>query len=161
LLVSAQNGRDFIKLADFGLARLYLASTLSGMTLTGHVAGTVGYMAPEQVADLRHAGPAADQYSAGATLYYLLTGKNPFPLQGQLEDQLIEIVDRQPIPIQQQRNDIPDELAVIVHRSLAKKPTGRFRDVSVLKAALIPFLEPDQYSETTHPGSGPSRSLHR
>ena len=75
ILVETSGGRDLVKLADFGLARLYLSSPLSGLTLMGELGGTSAYMSPEQVTNFREAKPPADLYSTGATLYYLITGK--------------------------------------------------------------------------------------
>ena len=59
ILVEASDGRDRVKLADFGLARLYLSSPLSGLTLTGQAGGTPGFMPPEQVTNFREAKPPA------------------------------------------------------------------------------------------------------
>ena len=57
-------------LAEFGLARAYQASAMSGLTMTGTPGGTPGYMPPEQVMDFRNARPASDQYAAAATLIH-------------------------------------------------------------------------------------------
>src|SRR5205807_2264093 len=67
LLVAREDGREVVRLADFGLARVYQVSQLSGLTGTGQVGGTPGFMAPEQVTDYRNATPLADQYAAAAT----------------------------------------------------------------------------------------------
>src|SRR5262249_44421461 len=75
VLVTTVDGREMLKLADFGLAGAYRAAALSGLTMTGTPGGTPGYRPPEQVLDFRHARPAADQYAAAATLYYLLKGQ--------------------------------------------------------------------------------------
>jgi serine/threonine-protein kinase len=139
LLITRREDQVWVKLADFGLARLYLASTLSGLSMTGDVGGTVAYMAPEQVADLRHAGPPADQYSAATTLYYLLTGQCAYRLQGALQEQLRVIVDSRPIPIRRIRAEIPDELAAVIHRAMEKRPIARYPDVAALQTALHPF----------------------
>lgn len=72
-LVTQDGGREVVKLSDFGLARVYQASKMSGLTMKGDLGGTLPYMAPEQITDLREAKPAVDQYSAGATLYKFLT----------------------------------------------------------------------------------------
>src|SRR5439155_1648080 len=75
LLVTEVNGHEDVKLVDFGLARVYQASKLSGLTLEGQVAGTAPFMAPEQIHNFREAKPPVDQYAAAATLYNLLTDK--------------------------------------------------------------------------------------
>jgi serine/threonine-protein kinase len=68
VLIAARAGRLVAKLADFGLARVYHSSELSGLTLTRDVGGTAAFMAPEQVTNFREAKPPADQYAAAATL---------------------------------------------------------------------------------------------
>jgi serine/threonine-protein kinase len=139
LLLSRRDGADWVKLADFGLARLYQASTLSGLTLSGDVGGTVAYMAPEQVTDFRGAGAAADQYSAAATLYHLLTGAQLFRWPPRMDQRLRAIVERAPTPISKHRPDLLPALADAVHRALAKDPAERFADVTAFAAALRPF----------------------
>src|SRR5207249_1119084 len=73
LMVTQVNGRETIKLADFGLARVYQASELSGLTMMGDMGGTLAFMAPEQITNFRDAKPAADLYAVAATLYNLIT----------------------------------------------------------------------------------------
>src|SRR5436305_1972986 len=62
-----------VTLMACGLARLYHASKLSGLSLPDTRGGTPGCMPAEQVTDYRGAKPPADQYSAAATLCYLLS----------------------------------------------------------------------------------------
>jgi serine/threonine protein kinase len=76
LLVYEEGGRQTVKVADFGLARVYQASQLSGLTLQNELGGTAAYMPPEQITDFRNVRPTADQYSSAATLYRLLTGRH-------------------------------------------------------------------------------------
>lgn len=130
-----------VKLADFGLARVYQESALSGLTLVGEVGGTMAYMAPEQIINYRQAKPAVDQYSSAATLYRLLTGAWIFDLPKRIEDQLPIVLEEIPRPIQQRRPDVPDDLAAIILKALAKNPSARFADVSALREALAPFAE--------------------
>ena len=75
LLVTPRNGDEVVRLADFGLARVYQASQLSGLTMTGDRGGTPAFISPEQITRFRECKPPVDQYAAGATLYYLLTGQ--------------------------------------------------------------------------------------
>jgi len=138
LLVTQQGGRETSRLADFGLARAYQASAMSGITILGDTGGTVPYMPPEQITHYREATPAADQYSAAATLYRLLTGRHLFDF-GKLppHQRLKKILFDQPAPIHRHRRDVPDPLAQAIHRALAKEPQARFPDAAALRDALL------------------------
>ena len=117
ILVTEGNGRETVKLADFGLARIYQASTLSGLTFRGELGGTPAFMPREQILNFREAKPAADQYSAAATLYYLLTNQLIYDSPDNLNRLLWMILQQDPVPIRMRREEIPEGLAVIVHRA--------------------------------------------
>jgi serine/threonine-protein kinase len=140
LLIAGDDGQESAKLADFGLARVYHDSQLSGFTLAGEIGGTCGFMSPEQILNFREVQPAADQYGVAASLYNLLTGK--FILDLPLKDfqkGLLMILHDEPVPLQERRPEVPDELARIVHRALAKQPAKRFAHVRALRDTLTPF----------------------
>jgi serine/threonine-protein kinase len=139
VLVASEAGKRAVKLADFGLARVYQESKLSGLTMLGEAGGTLAYMPPEQITQFRLAKPAADQYSAAATLYTLLSGKLLFDFKGSAEHALTLVLQKEPLPLRQHRPDLPEELATAVHRALAKDPEARFPDVRAFRAALMPF----------------------
>jgi hypothetical protein len=139
ILVKPTDDGEAALLADFGLARVYQASKLSGLTLLGDIGGTVPFMAPEQITDFRHVKPAVDQYGAGATLYKLLTGRFIYDFPPQDDKRLLMILQDDPIPIESRRPEIPAELAVIIHRALAKDPKDRFADVKAMRKALLKF----------------------
>lgn len=139
LLLTGQGENESIKLADFGLARAYGNSSLCGLTMMGDMAGTMQYMAPEQICDLREAKPAADQYSAAATLYGLLTNKHVHDYPHSAVQQMILILQRDPVPIRSRRPEIPEELADVIHRALQREPTDRFANVGEMRRALLPF----------------------
>jgi serine/threonine-protein kinase len=140
LLVTEEAGRELVRLTDFGLARVYQSSALSGLTLAGEVGGTVAFMAPEQITSFREAKPAADQYAAAATLYNLLTGCHIYDLPGRYEQQLLMILNDEPVPLQKRRADVPQELAAVIHRALAREPEKRFPDVRLMRQALLQLL---------------------
>jgi serine/threonine-protein kinase len=139
MLVTEVNGREVVKLADFGLARVYQASQLSGMTMTGDIGGTVAFMPPEQITEYREAKPHSDQYAAAATLYNLLTGAYIYDLPKEFQKQLLMILNDDPVPIGKRRRDLPAGLVQVIHKALAREPSGRFGDVNEMKAALGPF----------------------
>jgi serine/threonine protein kinase len=139
LLVTQEAGGEMLKLADFGLARVYQSSKLSGLTLDGQLGGTIAFMAPEQVTQFRDARPPADQYAAAATLYNLLTRRFPYDLAASLPQQIAQILQDDPIPLPARRSDLPRELVQLVHRALAREPAARFPDARAMRQALTPF----------------------
>jgi len=138
--VTKRKGQLFLRVADFGLARTYQSSRMSGLTMMGDIGGTVAYMPPEQITNYREAKPSADQFSAAATLYQLLTDKLVYDLPPAIGDQLAMILQQDPVPIRSRRDDIPVELAEIIHRALSREPMARFGDAGEMRNALLPFL---------------------
>ncbi len=141
ILVAEAGGKKAVKLADFGLARVYQESKMSGLTMQGDIGGTVAYMPPEQITQFRQVKPAADQYSAAATLYTLLTGRFLFDFGAAKAQPLTLVLQEEPVPLRQRRPQVPEGLAALVHRALAKDPAGRFPDVRSFRSALKPFAQ--------------------
>jgi eukaryotic-like serine/threonine-protein kinase len=110
-----------LKVMDFGIAKLRSAP---GLTVTGSVAGTPGYMAPEQIISFRDVTFAADIYSLGAMAYEAFTGRLPFD-----EPESIRVMMRhatEPAPPPRRYNpDLPLELEEIVMECLEKDPVRR------------------------------------
>ena len=110
---------------DFGVAKaLSAARPTSGTTSTGMAIGTPAYMAPEQLA----ADPAADHrvdlYAVGLVAYEVLTHVQPFAATSPQETMAAQLT-RMPEPIQKSRPDIPNGLAALITRLLAKNPADR------------------------------------
>ena len=139
LLVTKRNGRETVVLADFGLARVYHGSQLSGLTMTGAVGGTPMFMAPEQITHYRDARPPVDQYAAAMTLYNLLTGQHGFDAPDDLKRWIALLLEEEPVPIRKRRPEIPQELADVIHKALQKEAKDRFADVRALRKALHKF----------------------
>ncbi len=136
VFLAARRGRaNFVKLLDFGLAKLVeqdggsAASTSLGMTF-----GDPRYMSPEQARgdaiDRR-----ADVYQLGCIAYEMLTGAPPF-VGGRVFDVLARHVSEAPAPLTRARPDVPAWLEVAVARMLAKSPAERFVTVSRMVEAL-------------------------
>jgi eukaryotic-like serine/threonine-protein kinase len=138
LLADLPDGKRQVKLADFGLARVYRASQISGLTHLGDLGGTPAYMPPEQITNYREVMPAADQYSTAAMLYHMLTGSWVFDLPP-MPGGLLTILNKDPVPLIQRRPDLPAELGDVIHKALAKKPAERYQDVVAFRMALVPF----------------------
>lgn len=130
------------KLVDMGLARLHEVGQATGadadgdLTATGMTIGTFDYIAPEQARSPRDADTRSDIYSLGCTIYYMLTGRPPFPGGTPLQKLLSHQGDQPPV-LAELRPDIPAPLAILVSRMLAKQPEQRFQTPADLTTALV------------------------
>jgi serine/threonine-protein kinase len=130
-----------VKIADFGLARIYQAAQLSGLTITAEVGGAAAFVPPEQILNFSDVRPAADQYSAGATLYTLLTDELVYDMPESSNEQLLTVLEEEPVSIRKRRRDLPANLAAIVHRMMARNPADRFPEIHLARKALTRFAE--------------------
>jgi serine/threonine protein kinase len=135
-----------VKILDFGLARLHEAedAALAGagtiQTPPHTVMGTPDYLSPEQSRDMHATDIRSDLYSLGCTLYYILTGKVPFP-GGSSVDKLIRHGKEEAIPVEEHRPEVPAPVAQIIHRLMAKNPYDRFQTPAELAEALALFAK--------------------
>lgn len=133
-LMLTRDGR--CKVTDFGLARL--DDPADGFRLSTEVVGTPKYIAPE-VASGTPAGPASDQYSLMASLWFLLTGRPIYDGGSRREICLQHVND--PLPdIRQLRGDLPAELTAVFAKGLAKDPAQRYDTCSQLAKVLRRFV---------------------
>ncbi len=133
--------KQTVKITDFGLARAYHVSQLSGVTMAGDVGGTPAFMPPEQIENFREVTAPCDQYSMAATLYTLLTGKHAYDCSGPVATVLARILDENPIPILDRRPDLPFGLVSVIHRAMSRRAQDRFASVIEFKNALEPFAK--------------------
>ncbi len=138
-----------VKITDFGLARM---EDLTRLTRTGQLMGTLDYMSPEQCegAPIDH---RSDLYSAGIVLYEMLVGEPPFRnaspgavLRGHLEET--------PPRVDRIRADLPEGLAEVVERLLAKDPGDRPPDAEAVLRDLDRIRDPAR-TVTFHDGVRP------
>jgi serine/threonine-protein kinase len=143
---SSARARPLVKILDMGLARLQQVelgpdgnaerSVTQLYTPLGSVMmGTPDYMAPEQAVDFHSADIRSDIYSVGCTLYYVLTGKPPFP-GGSPFQKLLRHQQMDPPPIESLRPDVPAELAATLNKMLAKQPEERYQTPGEVAEAL-------------------------
>ena len=121
-----------VKIADFGLAR---ASDAPQITRAGYVAGTPAYMSPEQ-AQGQPLDSRSDLFSLGSVMYAMCTGHAPF--RGDtLVGVLRSVVDHPAPSLTEVNPEIPESLAGIIEKLMAKSPSERFNSVEEVEAALI------------------------
>jgi response regulator RpfG family c-di-GMP phosphodiesterase len=140
------------KVLDFGLARM---PTAHMTTEPGVVLGTIGYMAPEQARDPHSVDSRADLFSLGATLYWALTGRDPFPETGNPIQDLHRRFTTTPQPVRRVRPEIPAEVSDLVSRLMEPDPENRFPSARTVSAALTGFTL--WLPHGTTPAASPSR----
>jgi serine/threonine-protein kinase len=136
LLLTAKG--DVVKILDMGLARVQQpAGEESGTTLTheGAVMGTPDYIAPEQARSARGVDIRADLYSLGCTLYFLLTGRVPFP-GGTLAQKLLSHQLDEPRPVEELRPETPPAVTAVLRQLMAKRPEDRYQTPAEAAEAL-------------------------
>ena len=128
-------GRVF--LADFGITKHVAASTR--MTRTGSFAGTVDYVAPEEIRGVGDVDGRADVYSLGCVLYRCLTGEVPFPRDSELVTIYAHLEDPPPSP-SSIRRDLPPPVDRVIARALAKAKAERYATCTELAIAAAHAL---------------------
>ena len=118
VLIAVAAGKEHCYSADFGLTER--TGSLSGVSATGDVVGTLDYVAPEQITG-DDVDARADLYSLGCVLYESLTGQSPFPRATDVA-LLWAHVHEEPTPPSQARPDLPRALDTVFARALAKGP---------------------------------------
>ena len=126
---------DTIKITDFGIARI----TDSSKTKTGMVLGTPSYMSPEQLAGKKVDG-RSDLFSLGVMLYQLLTGSLPFTADS-MASLMFKITNEEAADIRSIRGEIPEALAAVVNKALAKNADQRYQTGAEFAAALKVFIQ--------------------
>lgn len=156
-----RNCDSIVKILDWGLARVRPdaggsadATGLDVNTEKGLLIGTADYIAPEQARDPCLVDIRADIYSLGCTLYFLLAGRPPFP-GASLMQKLLQHQEAERPQVREARPDVPEELAVVVQRMMARRPEERYAIPLLAAAALRHFAS----GATGRPGSSPNLTL--
>jgi DNA-binding beta-propeller fold protein YncE/predicted Ser/Thr protein kinase len=139
MLIARSAGREHCYLADFGLTKR--TGSISGLTATHQVVGTLDYVAPEQIRG-GETDPRADVYSLACVLYECLASSPPFERATDVAV-LWAHVNEEPPPVSSLRPDLPKELDGVLVRGLAKEPRDRYDKCGELVAAVRATLAPE------------------
>ena len=142
ILVSGHSPHLVAKLTDFGLAKSFTHSGMSGVTMAGEMAGTLAYMPPEQLRNFRDVKPQSDIYAVGMTAYSLLTGKLALDLtrNTSVNDTIRAIFEQPCVPLEQRAPHIPMPVCEIINRALAKDASQRWQSAGAMRKALMSVL---------------------
>lgn len=139
ILVSGHSPNLVAKLTDFGLAKSFTHSGMSGVTMAGEMAGTLAYMSPEQLRNFRDVKPQSDIYAVGMTAYSLLSGSLALNItsKGNINDTIRAIFEQPAVPLRQRAPHLPGPVCDIIDRALAKDPAQRWQTASAMRNALL------------------------
>jgi serine/threonine-protein kinase len=134
IVQAGDDGRDFVKVLDFGLAKS--AAGQDDLTRTGQFLGSPGYMAPEQIRG-RAIDARCDIYALGALLYEMLTGRPPFPRESALQTMMAHVHEAVPSFADASPHlRLPHALEAAVRTCLSKAPADRPADMAAAVALV-------------------------
>ena len=136
LVTRHHDGREWVKIVDFGIAKATQADADQNVTSLGMAVGTPEYMSPEQIAGEQLDG-RTDLYSLGLVLFNMLTGALPHPAMTSKQS-LVQRLTARPRTLADVRPNVawPARLQVALDRALAPEPEDRFRSVGELAAVV-------------------------
>jgi len=144
--------KGILKILDLGLA-LFCDNEQASLTIehNENVLGTADYLAPEQAVNSHRIDHKADIYGLGCSLYFVLTGRPPFP-DGTLAQRIAKHQTQMPEDIRKVRPDCPRDLADICVKMMQKRPEKRYANMREVAIALEGWLANHGYR--FEPGSG-------
>jgi serine/threonine-protein kinase len=153
MLMQRLGDRDFVKVLDFGLAKVFSAAT-AVKTAAGVLLGTPQYMSPEACESKGDVDHRTDIYALGVLLFEMMTGVLPFDGESMGEILVKQVTTLPPVP-RAFNPAIPPSVEQILLRCLAKRVDARFATMLQLREAL---LDPEAYLRGSPP-IAPARSV--
>ncbi len=138
-LTPDQNGNDFVRLLDFGIAKIMdAAGGMGSKTRTGALIGTAGYMSPEQIKSAKTVDHRTDLWAMGTMLFQMLTGALPFRGDDEFT-RLTSVIVGHPTPIE---SIAPQHarLSKFFQRAFAKDVNERFQTADEMSQALTTIM---------------------
>jgi len=131
------------RVLDFGIGSLLVENEGESLVDTMSTANTLtsglDCASPECIMEPSNRTPAGDQYSLGCVLYYCLTGRVPFP-EGSAVEKMMAHQSKEPVPVKEFAPEVPDGLAAVVKKLMAKKPEDRYADTDQVVEALEQYV---------------------
>jgi tetratricopeptide (TPR) repeat protein len=146
-----------VTLIDFGVARQEIHFNDHPLTQSGLVVGTPEFMAPEQARGQQDIGPSADIFSLGCILFTCLVGAPPYAGEC-IAATLAKILFDEPPSLKTVRPELPDSLATVLSRMLAKAPADRIANARALSEALDELGDVGDFGTPNGPIQAPRAS---
>lgn len=139
ILVDGNYPNYISKLTDFGLAKSFKQTGMSGVTMVGDVAGTIAYMPPEQIRDFKEVQPPSDIYAIGMTAYTLMTGKHALDISPKagIAETVKSIFEKPIVPLVIHNAEIPPQITNVIEKAIAKNPAQRWATAGEMREELL------------------------
>lgn len=131
---------NFVKVLDFGIAKMLVGEDRQSLTQTGAVVGTPHYMSPEQATGGDTIDHRTDLYACGVMLYEMLSGKRPFEAPS-FPSLMYKILGEDAPALDDSAPALPPGLADVVHRAMARDVTQRYESAAAFSEALVPYAD--------------------
>ena len=157
MLVASSSGVDFVKVLDFGMAKV-VAGERRDITVQGFIVGTPSVMAPEQIRQ-RPVDGRTDVYAAGVMLYEMVVGHKPFQ-HPEMDKLMLMHLETAPVPPRRLLGPgaLHPAIEAVILRALAKDPNDRFQSAQDMSNALV-AAQAEAEAERPAPRSRRSRRL--
>jgi hypothetical protein len=134
--------RGGVKILDLGLARFFHDhhDILTQQYNQTAILGTADYLSPEQALNSHNVDIRTDIYGLGATFYFLLAGRPPFEVKA-ISQKLLSHLTKEPPPLCELRPDIPEALAAVIEKMMAKNREKRYQSAAAVVVALAPWTQ--------------------
>jgi serine/threonine protein kinase len=137
-LITRAGRRNWVKLLDFGIAKIKETEEGHKLTQTGAMMGTPFYMAPEQIKGEKAIDQRLDVYACGVILYQCITGKVPFD-SPTIPGLVYAILNETPMDSTMRRPGTPQDFSAVIRRAMARDPAARFSSALEMARALEKF----------------------
>ena len=132
ILIQDTDKKAMVKIADFGLAKIFRLAGFSGKTRTGSVGGSPGFISRQQLVNFKYSKPEVDLWSATAVLYFLITGTTPRKC-GNEKNPFNAVLKHNPVPIRKVDPCVPEGLASVIDRALDDSSSLFYKNAADLK----------------------------
>ncbi len=129
-------GRQRVKVVDFGISKLTATPGLTKLTRVGTVMGTPQYMPAEQAVGAATQDHRIDLYACGVVFYALLTGRLPYEAEN-INVLISDMLNKPPVPVQFRNPDLDPDLATIVMTSIERAPDARYQTARAMQDAIV------------------------
>jgi eukaryotic-like serine/threonine-protein kinase len=129
-----------VKIGDYGISKAFDQAGLSGLSMSGTMAGTPYFMSRPQLINFKYAKPAVDIWAIAACFYYMLTCTYPRDFTDPSKDLFRLVLETTAVPIRQRNPSIPKPLAEVIDRALIDNPSIPFKTAFEFRQALESIL---------------------